>query len=61
MNPVWALNISLASWLAYSLIIGMYSYVILANGTGIKPDQCQEHQWECKVAIRSPFDNKHSI
>ena len=39
----------------------MYSYIILANGTKNKPDNCQEHKWDSEVNIRLFFDCKHSI
>ena len=31
----------------------MYSYIILAYGTEIKFDNCQEHKWDYEVNIRS--------
>ena len=58
---VWTSNISLLSSCAYSRIIEMYSYIILANGTKNKPDNCQEHKWDSEVNIRSFFVCKHSI
>ena len=60
-NSTWEPNILLVSCLAYSLKIGMYSYIRRANGIVIKLYQCQEHKYDWKVTIRSPFDCKHSI
>ena len=39
----------------------MYSFVILANGTKNKPDNCQERKWDSEVNIWLFIDCKHSI